>query len=190
MIVMNVYTFLEKRDINMERHWEVDLLLLAWDDFDRVLSGISEADAIRQIGGGSSFAWTLAHVTNGIDSWINVRFLEQEPDPLLSSRRFALGSDGSADDWLAIQLAVDNARASAKPFLLACTAEDLDRTVSYDGGHPAFQKYGLNLRMAILQNAIHHNYHLGEIATKQELVGLHPGVFPGAIAEQRQRRQL
>ena len=164
-----------------ERCWEVNLLLLAWSDIDRVLADVSDADALRQIDGGSSFAWTLAHITNGIDSWINVCSLGQPPHPLISDPRFAFGSDGSADDWQAIRDAVDEVRAPARAFLVDCTATDLERTVPYDGSHPAFREYGLNLRMAILQNAIHHTYHLGEIATKRELLGHDVDVFPGSL---------
>ncbi len=166
-----------------KRCWEVNVLLLAWSDIDRVLEGVSAPQAVHQMDGGSSFAWTLAHVTNGIDSWINVRFLGRSPHPLFSRSEFAFGSDGSADNWQEIRDAVDGVRVPAYEFLTNCTAEDLARTVPYDGAHPPFRKHGLNLRMAILQNAIHHMFHVGEIATKRGLLDQEIGIFPGSLIE-------
>jgi hypothetical protein len=168
-----------------ERRWEVELLLVAWSDLDRALTGVSDTDAVHQIDGGSSFAWTLAHVTNGVDSWINVRFLGMPPHPLISHPRFRMGGDGSADNWQVIREAVNEVRAPARAFLLRCTAIDLDRTIPYDGSYPLFREYGLNLRLAILQNAMHHTFHLGEIAAKRQLLGYEPGYFPGSVIQAR-----
>jgi hypothetical protein len=157
------------------------LLLIAMDDVDRAVADVSNADMLRQIEGGSSFAWTLAHVTNGIDSWINHRFLGLDRDPLIASPRWAKGGDGSANDWPAIRAAVDAVRAPAREFLLRCTAADVDRTVSYDGAYLPFRDHGLNLRAAILQNATHHTFHLGEIVAKRQLMGYDVGNYPGGV---------
>lgn len=165
----------------MDYCWEVGLLTVAWSDLDRALADVTEADALYQIEGGSSFAWTLAHVTNGVDSWINRRFLGLPANPLISDPRFAMGGDGTADGFQEIRAAVSAVRASARDFLLNCDASDLERTVPYDGSYPAFREHGLNLRMAILQNAMHHTFHLGEIAAKRQLLGYDPGNFPSSL---------
>ena len=158
------------------------LLLTAWDDLDRAIADISEADMLRQIEGGSCFAWTLAHVTYGVDSWINRRFQQMPHNPILSNPRFNYGGDGGAEDWPAIRAAVADIRDRLRPFLLNLTDADLDENRPYDGGHPAFLECGyINLRVAIIQNAIHHVFHLGEIVAKRELMGYEAGDFPGAF---------
>lgn len=157
------------------------LLLTAWEDLDWAVVDVEPADMLRQIDGGSCFAWTLAHVTYGVDSWINRRFQHLPLDPLLSDPRFGIGGDGSADDWPAIRDAVVAARDRLRPFLLDLDEADLDRTVPYDGTYAPFRERGINLRAAIVQNAIHHVFHLGEIVAKRELMGYDTGSFPGSF---------
>jgi hypothetical protein len=159
----------------------VTLLLTAWDDLDRAVADVSEADMLRQIDGGSCFAWTLAHVTYGVDSWINRRFRAMPLNPVLSDPRFGYGGDGGADDWATIREAVADARGRLRPFLLTLTDSDLDRTLPYDGSYAPFREHGINLRVAIVQNAVHHIFHLGEIVAKRELMGYATGSFPGAF---------
>jgi hypothetical protein len=159
----------------------VTLLLTAWDDIDRAVADVSEADMLRQIDGGSCFAWTIAHVTYGVDSWINRRFQKIPLNPIVMDPRFNYGGDGRADSWAAIRDAVAEVRASLRPYLLSLTETDLDLTVPYDGSYAAFRERGINLRVAIIQNAIHHVFHLGEIVAKRQLMGYDVGSFPGAF---------
>lgn len=44
-----------------------------------------------------------------------------------------------------------------------------------------FRETGINLRAAILQCAVHHIFHLGEIVAKRELMGYDTGSFPGSF---------
>jgi hypothetical protein len=159
----------------------VTLLLTAWDDLDRAIDDVSDGDMLRQIDGGSCFAWTIAHVTYGVDSWINRRFQKIPLNPVVMDPRFNFGGDGSADDWTTIRAAVAEVRDSLRPYLLDLTDADLDLTVPYDGSYAAFRERGINLRVAIVQNAIHHVFHLGEIVAKRELMGYNAGSFPGAF---------
>ena len=66
----------------------VGLVTEGWDELDRVLDGLDAADATRQVDGGSSFAWTLGHVTNQLDSWVNVRLQHVAPHPVLEDARW------------------------------------------------------------------------------------------------------
>jgi hypothetical protein len=159
----------------------VTLLLTAWDDLDRANADVSDTDMLRRIDGASCFAWTLAHVTYGIDSWINKRFQEMPLDPLLSDPRFGYGGDGGADDWPAIRDAITKSRDRLRPYLLTLSDADLNLTLPYDGSYAPFRERGINLRVAIVQNAIHHIFHLGEIVAKRELMGYDTGSFPGAF---------
>ncbi|HAX24883.1 MAG TPA: DinB family protein [Thermomicrobiales bacterium] len=157
------------------------LLVTAWDDLDWAIADVSADDMLRQIDGTSCFAWTLAHVTFQVDSWINRRFQHLPLDPLLSSPRFGIGGDGGADDWPAIRDAISSVRDRLRPYLLSFDEAGLDLTLQYDGSYKPFRETGINLRIAIVQCAIHHVFHLGEIVAKRELIGYDTGAFPGAF---------
>jgi len=157
------------------------LLLTAWDDLDAAIADVSPADMVQQIDGGSCFAWTIGHVTFQIDSWINRRFQHLELDPLLSSPRFGIGGDGAVDDWPTVRMAVAGVRDRLRPFLLGLSEADLKLTLPYDGSYAPFHAGGINLGVAIVQCAIHHVFHLGEIVAKRELMGYEAGSYPGAF---------
>ena len=63
----------------MEHPWEggyvpnklVLLMYESWAQLDRSMSGLNPEETITRYDGGSSVAWTLGHVTNMVDSWIN-----------------------------------------------------------------------------------------------------------------------
>ena len=76
----------------------VGMLFEAWNDLDRVLEGLSGDEAVQNPDGGSSFAWTLAHTTNQVDAWVNVRFQDRPPHELIGRNRFRFGGSGVADD--------------------------------------------------------------------------------------------
>lgn len=167
----------------MVRPLQVHLLLKAWDEIDRALADVAPNDLTRQIEGGSSFAWTLAHVTHGVDSWINGRFLGLPPHAIYAGGGFLFGGDGRAENVNAIRVAVDEIRASARPFLLH-TSTDFDRVEPYDGSFLPFREHGIQLSQAVLQNAVHHIFHLGEIVAKRGLMGYETDSFPGSFLEQ------
>jgi hypothetical protein len=127
---------------------------------------------------GSSIAWTLAHVTHGVDSWFNVRFQGMQPHQLYAGGRFLFGGDGRATDWDTIRTGVNEVRKRAMPWLLD-SATDFDLIVPYAGSYLPFRRHGMQLRAAVLQNAFHHVFHLGEIVTKREWLGYSTDRFPG-----------
>ena len=161
----------------------VGLVFAAWQDLDRVLEGVSPEDAVRAWEGGSSFAWTVAHVTNVLDGWINVRFQRLAPHPLIGQGRFRMGGSGEAEDWPAIQAGVREVRGAAGSYLEPLTERDLDLVIPYDGSLAAVREHGLSLRYALLRNVAHHYFHVGEIATKRERLGHRPGDYPGMLEE-------
>lgn len=156
------------------------LLLDAWDDLDRALAGLIAEEAVLPHGE-SSFAWTLAHVTNQLDAWTNVRFAGHAPHLLLSQARFGIGASGVAEDWPAIQAAVTEARTTARAYLDLLTDADLNLTIPYDGSFTHLRDRGLNLRYALLRTVAHHYFHLGEIATKRTSLGHKVGDYPGLL---------
>jgi hypothetical protein len=75
--------------------------------------------------------------------------------------------------------AVEHARRRARTFLE--TVSGIDIVVPYDGSIVELRTTGLSLSQALCRIAAHHYFHIGEIATKREQLGEHPGAYPGAL---------
>ncbi len=161
----------------------VGLLFDAWKDFDRVLAGLTTIELVRPADGGSAFAWTLAHVTQVMDRWLNVRFQHRAAHPLIGQERFRMAGSGRADDWAAIQAGVGDVRGQVRQYLQPLDEQALELTIPYDGSLAPVRERGLSLRYAILRNVAHHYVHIGEIATKRERLGQQAGDYPGLLAE-------
>ena len=162
-------------------HTLVALVLEAWQDLDRVLEGLDAETATRQPDGQSAFGWTLAHVTNQVDSWINVNFQHQPPHPLIGAPEFRAGSAGAATDWDAIRTGVDDVRRAARPYLEGLTGTDLERLVPYTGSLQPLRQHGLRLRYALVRIAAHHYFHIGVVACQRDRMGHAVGDYPGLL---------
>jgi hypothetical protein len=161
----------------------VGLLFEAWKDMDRALAGLDGAEATRPGDGGSSFAWTDAHVANQVDAWINVRFRRREAHELIGQDRFRAGGPGEADGWEAIQAGVGEVRDAARSYLEGLAENDLDLVIPYDGSFSRLRETGLSLRHALLRICAHHYFHIGEIASKRAGLGHDVGDYPGPLDE-------
>ncbi len=159
----------------------VGLLTEAWKDFDRVLNGLDSSIAVQNLDGGSSFAWTLGHVTNQVDRMISVRFLEQEQHPLIGHERFGFGGPGVAEDWVAIQSGVRDVRDAVSGYLSNKSDQDLEVVVPYDGSMGYLRQTGLGLRYTLFRIITHHYFHIGEISTKRDRIGHQVGDYPSAL---------
>jgi hypothetical protein len=169
--------------MTMPRSKLVGLLFEAWKDMDRTLADLDPEDAVQSRDGGSSFAWTAAHVANQVDAWINVRFQRRAPHELIGQTRFRAGGTGAADAWPAIQAGVREVRDAARTYLEDMNESDLDLTLPYDGSLSHLCESGLSLRHALLRICAHHYYHIGEIATKRSALGQRVGDYPGLLEE-------
>jgi DinB family protein len=158
----------------------VGLVFGAWDDFDRVLNGLSAGDAGLQPGGQSSAAWALGHVTEHLDRWINHTLQGRDRDALLGVDRFRMGSPGAADDWDAIRTATQEVRAAARPYLEGITADRLDERYEFQGAISG-ELGGLTLRYALMRIGAHHYFHIGVIACQRDLRGDSVGDYPGLM---------
>lgn len=160
----------------------VGLVFEAWNDLDRGLAGVDAPAAIRQVDGGSSFAWTLAHLSNQVDTWLNVRFFGQAPHAVLGQERWGGGGTGAAEDWEAIQQAAAEVRATARRGLTPLRDGDLDRAVPYVGTMTALEGRTVTLRYGLARVATHHYFHLGEIAAvRSRRLGESIGDYPGPL---------
>ncbi len=161
----------------------VGLLFEAWKDIDRVLADLDPEEAVRPLDGGSSFAWTAAHVANQVDAWVNVRFQRRAPHELIGESRFRVGGTGAADDWQAIEAGVQEVRGAARTYLERLKESDLELVIPYDGSLSPLRETGLPLRYALLRVCAHHYFHIGEIATKRSALGQRVGEYPGLLED-------
>ena len=161
----------------------VGLLFEAWGDLDRVVTDLTSEEALDRVSGGSSYAWTYAHLGNMLDGWINARFQGHPPNELIGDPRFRMGGSGEADDWADIQRAVGEVRAAARGYLVLLADSDLDRTIPYDGSFAELHAVGLQLRYARYRLITHHYFHIGEIASKRDQRGRSVGDYPGLLLD-------
>ncbi|TMF11112.1 MAG: DinB family protein [Chloroflexi bacterium] len=145
----------------------------SWNDLDRAISGLAPKEATRRHDGGSSIAWTVGHVTNLVDSWINARLQGLPSHPVISDPMIRTGGGGDAHNWPAILAGMSEVREASKRFLDSKPEPDLDRTIPYDGAIDYLHPIGLSLRYALMRVAAHHFVHAGEIVTIRYLMG-HP----------------
>jgi hypothetical protein len=75
----------------------VGLLFKAGNDIDRAVADLSRVEATPRPGGGSSFAWTFAHVANQVDVRINVSFQGRVLHLLIGQDRSRIGGTGATD---------------------------------------------------------------------------------------------
>ncbi len=155
-------------------------LLDAWSDLDRVCAGMETREATDGEAG-SSYAWTVGHLANQVDSWINVRFAAATAHPLVSDPRYRFGGDGQAMDWAELWAASEEVRRTGAGFLEAASETDLDRTIPYPGSLPELRGREVTLRYTLLRVLAHHYFHIGEIASKRSAAGRSVGDYPGPL---------
>ena len=84
----------------------VGLMYESWANLDAALSGLTPEEATGREDGFSSIAWTVAHVTTMVDSWINANFQGLPPNRVIGQPDFRNGGSGESSDWPAISDAV------------------------------------------------------------------------------------
>ncbi len=162
----------------MSRSKLIALLYSAWDDADRVFAGLSDADALKRHEGGSTFAWTLAHITRGIDTWCNVTLQGGKPNEAMEGERLRDLPVGDAHDFAAIKRGVTEVRNRAKAYLDNVTDADLERTTLPPHGRLQEAK----LRYYVYRAVAHTYFHIGEVAAKRDRLGHKVGDYPGPLS--------
>ena len=147
------------------------LMYESWSNLDGAIDGLTPEEATTRHYGGSAVGWTLGHVTNMVDSWINVRFQRLPPNPVVSHPMFRTGGSGEAEDWPTMLAAVRDVRETARRYLDSIEETDLDRVIPYDGSIDFLRETGLPLRYALMRIAAHHYIHMGEIVTIRSRLG-------------------
>ena len=154
------------------------LMYESWATLDRSMSGLTTEEMTTRYDDGSSIAWTVGHVTNMVDSWINVRFQGLSPDPIISQVDFRTGGSGEAKDWPLVSGAVSQVREAARRFLDTKQDSDLGDVIPYTGSIAFLRPIGLPLGYALMRIAAHHFMHAGEIETIRSRLGHKVDDFP------------
>jgi hypothetical protein len=159
------------------------MVLEAWNDLDRATAGLSAEDASRRIGTASPISWSIAHCANQIDSYVNVLFQGREPHPFLGQEGFRFGAAGDPAAWEQVQAAVAEVREIARPYLESLSEADLQLHVPYRGSLTALRETGMSVRYALIRVALHHYFHIGEIAAARTSLGHQVGDYPGLLEQ-------
>jgi hypothetical protein len=159
------------------------MVLEAWKDLDRATAGLSSEDASRRIGTASPISWTVAHCANQLDSYVNVLFQGREPHQFLGQERFRFGAAGDPVDWEQVRAAVAEVHNAASPYLERLSETDLTRHVPYTGSLTALRETGMSVRYALIRIALHHYFHIGEIAAARTSLGHRVGDYPGLLEQ-------
>lgn len=157
------------------------MVLEALKDLDRATADLSGEDATRRIGTASPISWSAAHCANQLDSYVNVLFQGREPHELLGQERFRFGAAGDPADWDQVQAAVTEVREAARPYLESLSEADLRRQVPYRGSLTKLRETGMSVRYALIRIALHHYFHIGEIAAARTAIGHKVGDYPGLL---------
>jgi hypothetical protein len=161
----------------------IGLVFDSWDDLDRVLNKLNIQEAIEKPNSESSFAWTLAHVTEQIDRWVNVIAQDMLPHPDIGKDEFRFGGTGIAQDWSLINQASKEVRAAAKSYLDNLTDNDLESIIIDDNDPNAKpDRKHIKLYSVILRVIAHYYFHIGEIAAKRDRIGHSVGDYPGSLS--------
>ena len=161
-------------------HPVAGLVVEAWNDFDRVVEGVTPEEAVQNTEGQSSIAWTLGHVSEHLDRMINFALLKRERHPVLGDDRFRMGSEGMADEWEEIRVAAEEVRRDARHHLESLTDRDLH--VRYEPpGNISGQLGAVTVRYVLLRIATHHYFHIGVIGCQRDLRGHSVGDYPGLL---------
>jgi hypothetical protein len=148
----------------------IALLYQSWADLDLAVSGLDAETATVCHDGGSSIGWTVGHVTNMVDAWLNVRFQGLPAHPVVGQPAFRAGGSGAAEDWPGILNGMGEVQAAARSFLDSGRVE-LEQSIPYDGSIMYLRPVGLSLRYAVMRIAAHHFLHVGEILTTRARLG-------------------
>lgn len=151
----------------------IEFMFQSWTDLDQAVDGITYEAAMTSVGGSATIAWSAGHVTQMLDSWLNVRFQGLPPHSVVGDPVFSIGATGDAADWPRILGAIEEVRLTARRFLDSDLGQDMDRIVPYEGSIGWLRPIGLQLRYAVLRIAAHHFVHAGEIHAIRTQLG-HP----------------
>ncbi len=141
----------------------------SWKNLDGSVEGLNREEATTQHGGGSSIAWTIGHVTNMVDSWINVNFQGLAPHPFISGHRFRAGGTGECCDWEEVLAATHEICKRARKYL--DSGPPIDQVIPYNGSVAFLRETGLRLSYALMRISAHHFIHAGEIVTVRSRLG-------------------
>lgn len=159
-----------------------NMLREAWQDMDRATASLPSHDAERRVGTASPIGWSVAHVTNHLDGYVNVRFRGEEPHPFIGQYQLRFGARGESGKWSEVQEAVAEVREQAWAYLELLTESELRKEVPYEGSISVLRQRGvISVRYGLTRIVLHHYFHLGEIVAVRNALGHDVGEYPGML---------
>lgn len=139
------------------------LVIDGLDDLERALEGLNAEDAGRTVAKVGSAGWTAGHIGQHIDSWVNVALGGDPRNQYLSGTDFNFGSTGTAEDWIAIRLALTDVFRRARTILATVDPADVDKGVLYEGGALGLRGHSPTGHYKLGRLLAHIYYHIGDI---------------------------
>ncbi len=154
------------------------LILDALDDLERSLSGLTPTDAERRMPGFSSVSYTVGHVAQHIDSWVNDSLAGKQRDTYLSSNQFARGSAGDPVPWETVNTSFVKVLERARSYLANVDEKALAHESAYTGNQEALKGKIVTGNYRLARLVAHIYYHVGEIGTVRTTMGHRIQDFP------------
>ncbi|MBI2851355.1 MAG: DinB family protein [Chloroflexi bacterium] len=153
----------------------------ALDDLARSLEGIDKVEADEHLPGFSPVSWTVAHVAQHIDSWVNNILAGHPRNGYFAGDPFAKGATGEGAEWKTVSPVLQEVLGKARAFLEKVTGAELARAEIYQGSMQPIRGKLVTGNYRLARLTAHIYYHIGEIVTIRSAKGHKVGDFPGLL---------
>ncbi len=153
----------------------------ALDDLARSLEGMASADAEVRLPGFSPISWTVAHVAQHTDSWINHILAGHPQNTYFGGDQFAKGATGAPVEWMRVSVVLADVLGKARAFLENVTEAQLAKAEVYQGSMQPIRGKLVTGNYRLARLTAHVYYHIGEIVTIRTSQGHKVGDFPSIL---------
>ena len=159
------------------------LVLDALDDLERSLDGLTPTEAEGRLPAFSSVSYTVGHIAQHIDSWVNDSLAGKGRDSYLSSAQFARGSAGEPVQWENVNTSFEKVLKRARSYLAIVDEKDLERQSVYSGSMVALRGRPVTGNYRLARLVAHIYYHVGEITSLRGTMGHKVEDFPSPMPQ-------
>lgn len=164
------------------------LMLDALDDLARSLEGMDKSGAERREAGFSPVSWTVAHIAQHIDSWVNNILAGHPRNNFFAGTEFAKGASGEGADWQTVSGVLSEVLGRSRAFLEIVSQAELERAEVYQGSMQPLRGKSVTGNYRLARLTAHIYYHIGEIVTIRTARGEKVGDFPGLLTNTSEAR--
>ena len=161
----------------------------ALDDLARSLEGIDKNEAEVRLPGFSAVSWTVAHVAQHIDSWVNNILAGHPQNSYFTGSSFPKGGSGEGADWSTLSPVLHEVLGKARAFLEKVSEAELAKAEVYQGSMLPLRGKLVTGNYRLARLTAHIYYHIGEIVTIRSARGHNAGDFPSILAISSETRE-